>query len=304
MPEQIFGCWRLSSNPRDLPHAVRRFSMLPYRAVRAYFASCFVIALFVCGFKHAILMTRLGLEPLTVDVELSPQPTADGRQSVASAVREMPNVASLSPSSFADASVPLRPDAEAKRTRHTEGAGLSTAGNETTRRRRIHIAETARNSATVGAKGNDRATSPDAASQCRPETLGLPPRVAELCDGNASDAVDARRRPSSSGKPPACVVLTCYNMANEPTIADKLNGIAADFEASHPVRIPADADLAALSSGCDVWRTKYGFDDMPPVSPDEESFPLAFNILAHQHAHQVDTSRGCAIVGAAMDIGR
>lgn len=249
--------------------------MLPYRAVRAYFASFLIIALCVCGFKHAILMTRLGLTSQTVDAEQLPQLMADIRQSTAPVVGEMPSVSSLSPQlSLEEAGALLRQDAEAElKARDAGGTGLSTVSNETTR---VDSAKTDRNAATFGATADDR---------CRPETMGVPPRVAEQCNENA----DMSGGSSSSKGHQACFLLTCYNMVNDPSIADKLSAIAADFEASHPARIPTDDEMSAMGSRCDVWRSKYGFDNMPPVSRDEEDFPLAFNVLAHQHAHQVDS---------------
>jgi len=84
----------------------------------------------------------------------------------------------------------------------------------------------------------------------------------------------------------ACAKLTCRNILGNLRAADELNDLAAKFIESYPLHIPKDDELAAIST-CDTWQKKYDFDDMPPVSSDEATFPLAFNILTHQDVHQV-----------------
>jgi hypothetical protein len=121
-------------------------------------------------------------------------------------------------------------------------------------------------------------------SECRLDTLGHPPLVAERCIVNDAASVNA-----SSSSPP-CAQLTYFNILTKLSAAGNHAKIARELFKSHPVRIPSDGELAANdgSGSCDFWRMQYGFDDLPPVSADEADFPIAFNILTHENAHQVD----------------
>jgi hypothetical protein len=121
-------------------------------------------------------------------------------------------------------------------------------------------------------------------SECRLDTLGHPPLVAERCIVNDTASVNA-----SSSSPP-CAQLTCFNILTKLSAAENHAKIARELFKSHPVRIPSDGELAANngSGSCDFWRMQCGFDDLPPVSADEADFSIAFNILTHENAHQVD----------------
>jgi hypothetical protein len=237
--------------------------MFPHRVVRPYFVSCLAVALCFCIFKHAILTTTSEFGPETASVELLP------KQSAAKVIRFVT-------SSSVASGVPVRPDTE--RTRNADAGSSSPAGNETSRRHIVNSATSSRHSALLG---NDLAT-PDE-KECLTEALGLPAHVAEQCYVVAGSPGNV----SGSSSSPACSRLTCSNLIGDPSLADELSRIAADFIRSHPVRIPTDDELAASSGSCDIWRSKYGFERLLPSSSDEIDFPLAFNILVHENAHQV-----------------
>ena len=134
-------------------------------------------------------------------------------------------------------------------------------------------------------------------SKCPTDKLGLPAQVARTCGlggGNSSS-------PSGEYKP-HCERLTCRNIIYDIAAADNLSRIASQFTASHPVHFPTDRDLAALSGNkCDSWRRLYGFNELPPITEEEADFPLAFNILAHQDAHQVCHSNLVSVSVAGLN---
>ena len=127
--------------------------------------------------------------------------------------------------------------------------------------------------------GNRAEKSDLISSKCLTDRLGLPDHVSKQCDVNGSSRGD--------GSSSSCARLTCDNILNDIVAADDNKRIAAEFMKSHPVHIPSDEELASIGANCVQWHKFYGFDKLPPVSADEEDFPIAFNILAHRGAHQV-----------------
>jgi hypothetical protein len=140
--------------------------------------------------------------------------------------------------------------------------------------------------------------------------LGLPSSVRNYCGVQlAKSEADAPPKPSSDAswmEVTDCERLTCYNLLTvSPDQDATLSQAASMFMKLFPYQPPSDEEMAtvvtnfvekASSAGsvdevCQFWRTKYSFDSLPATSPEELEFPLAFNIIAHEHVHQVATPR-------------
>jgi hypothetical protein len=63
--------------------------------------------------------------------------------------------------------------------------------------------------------------------------------------------------------------------------------IAIDFMKTHrDQRHLSDSKIAESAADCDQYRKSNGFHDVPSL-PEAVDFPLAYNLLVHQDAHQV-----------------
>lgn len=106
---------------------------------------------------------------------------------------------------------------------------------------------------------------------CPRDYLGLTDYGREICS-NASDAV--------------CQLFTCRSILTG-TGNDLFYGHARLLMARNPRRRLLDDSFLNVTSACDDFKRERGYR-LKPVSHDEAEFPIAFNILAHENAEQVE----------------
>ena len=296
---------RHRANATKLTNTGRRHSMFSVRIVRPYFLSSFIVTLCYCFVKHAVLVTRFDSpDSLLPDVgNLSDrQPLNPVSLTVVDDVlnRLRQDVKAgdvILPLSYSSSNEGHIADSSREpRSRASDAVADDTASRQNKESEAIirHFGDATGDgvaSSTTGKEVENDELSSLFGTGCKTDKLGLPAHVARHCavvGKKISDNAYAFSSQPSSPSPDmtSCTQLTCRNVLNDVTAADKHSRIAAEFTKSFPFSIPTDGELAAIDK-CDVWRTRYGFDDMQPVSFDEVSFPLAFNVLTHHSAHQV-----------------
>lgn len=106
-------------------------------------------------------------------------------------------------------------------------------------------------------------------SNCSTDYLGAPSYVKSVgCSGSKF-----------------CEVLTCKNLllGTDARVYD----IARDFMDKHPKAFQSNAEIGKAADDCDSFLQSRGYH-MGPASSEDALFPIAFNILAHTNAGQME----------------